>query len=135
MATTGDIGYLDEDGYLYLTDRVDFTIVAGGVNIYPQEIEDVLVEHPKVADVAVIGVPHQDLGEEVKAVVEPLAGVEADDALAQELIDFCGERLARFKVPRSVDFVAELPRTPGGKVVKREIQDSYVRPAAHADRS
>jgi acyl-coenzyme A synthetase/AMP-(fatty) acid ligase len=129
LATTGDVGYLDEDGYLYLTDRVDFTIVAGGVNIYPQEIEDVLLEHPKVADVAVIGVPNEDLGEAVKAIVEPRVGVDGDDELAQDLIDFCLARLARFKVPRSVDFVRELPRTPGGKVVKRELTQRYRREA------
>jgi long-chain acyl-CoA synthetase len=125
LSTTGDAGYLDEDGYLYLTDRVDFTIVAGGVNIYPQEIEDALLEHPKVADAAVFGVPNDDLGEEVKAVVEPSSGVPGGDELARELIDFCGERLARFKVPRSVHFVVELPRTPGGKVVKRQLREMY----------
>lgn len=135
MSTTGDVGYLDEDGYLYMTDRLDFTIVSGGVNVYPQEIEDVLLEHPKVADVAVIGVPNRDLGEEVKAVVEPATGVEATDELEQELIDFATEQLARFKVPRSVDFVDLLPRTEAGKVVKREIRDPYWQTADDAERS
>jgi acyl-coenzyme A synthetase/AMP-(fatty) acid ligase len=135
MSTTGDIGYLDEDGFLYVTDRIDFTIVAGGVNIYPQEIEDVLLEHPKVADVAVVGVPHPDLGEEVKAVVEPAPGVVRTSELEQELIAFARERLARFKVPRSVDFVDALPRTEGGKVVKREIRDPFWKTAESAERS
>jgi long-chain acyl-CoA synthetase len=108
-------------------------IVSGGVNIYPQEIEDVFVEHPSVADVAVIGVPNRDLGEEVKALVQPAPGVEANDELAQELADFCKERLARFKLPRTIDFVDELPRTPGGKLLKRELRDPYWREPAHAE--
>ena len=135
MSTTGDVGYLDEDGYLFLTDRLDFTIVAGGVNIYPQEIEDVLVEHPMVADAAVVGVPNTELGEEVKAVVEPKPGVVAGSDFEQELIAFCRDRLARFKVPRSVDFVSQLPRTDSGKIVKREIRDPYWSAAHDAART
>ncbi|MTD14206.1 AMP-binding protein [Nakamurella sp. YIM 132087] len=126
MSTTGDIGHLDADGYLYLTDRVGFTIISGGVNIYPVEIEEVLVEHPAVADAAVIGVPHDDLGEEVKAVVELTAGHRPSPELAAEIIEFCRGRLARYKCPRSVDFAATLPRTATGKLVKRTLRDAYV---------
>jgi long-chain acyl-CoA synthetase len=132
MATTGDVGYLDADGYLYLTDRADFTIVAGGVNIYPQEIEDVLIEHPSVLDAAVVGVPNRDLGEEVKAVVQLVPSTTPGDELEGELISFCRARLARFKVPRTVDFVTELPRTAGGKLRKREIRDPYWRDSVAA---
>ncbi|ANZ23546.1 MULTISPECIES: acyl-CoA synthetase [Rhodococcus] len=117
-ATTGDIGYLDEDDYLFLTDRAKFTIISGGVNIYPQEIENALALHPKVFDVAVIGVPDAEMGESVKAVVQPAAGVAGDDALAAELIAYCRDRIAGYKCPRSVDFVDALPRTPTGKLVK-----------------
>jgi acyl-CoA synthetase (AMP-forming)/AMP-acid ligase II len=123
--TLGDVGYLDEDGWLYLTDRKAHMIISGGVNIYPQEVENVLVLHPKVADVAVIGVPDDDLGEQVKAVVQPADGVDADEALERELISHCREHLARYKCPRSVDVVAELPRLPTGKLYKRLLRDRY----------
>jgi fatty-acyl-CoA synthase len=121
----GDVGYVDADGYLFLTDRKSFMIISGGVNIYPQQVEDVLVLHPKVADVGVIGVPNEDFGEEVKAVVQPAPGVEPDEALGTELIAFCRERLAHYMVPRSVDFWDELPRLPTGKLYKNEIRKHY----------
>jgi long-chain acyl-CoA synthetase len=121
----GDVGYIDDDGFLYLTDRASFMIIAGGVNIYPQEIENELIMHPKVEDVAVIGVPHPDFGEEVKAIVQPIAGVVADDALAEELISYTRECLAAYKCPRSIDFEAELPRLPTGKLYKRLLKDRY----------
>ncbi|MCP4962061.1 MAG: acyl-CoA synthetase [Actinomycetia bacterium] len=121
----GDVGYLDEDGYLFLTDRKAYMIISGGVNIYPQEIEDVLILHPAVGDVAVFGVPHPEFGEEVKAVVEPLDG-EADlDELRVELEAYARQHLARYKVPRSFDFVDELPRLPTGKLYKRKLRDAY----------
>jgi len=129
-STLGDIGYLDEEGYLYLTDRKAFMIISGGVNIYPQEIEDALILHPKVADVAVFGIPNEDMGEEVKAVVEPAPGVEPSPELERELIEFVRERIAHYKVPRSVDFIAEMPRLPTGKLYKRLLRDQYVKDAA-----
>jgi long-chain acyl-CoA synthetase len=118
----GDLGYVDEDGYLFLTDRKAFMIISGGVNIYPQEIEDVLVVHPAVADAAVIGIPHEEMGEQVKAFVQPAEGVEGSPDLEQQLIDYVKGRIARFKAPRSVEFVDALPRTPTGKLVKGELQ-------------
>ncbi|MEM7092763.1 MAG: acyl-CoA synthetase [Actinomycetota bacterium] len=121
----GDVGYLDDDGFLYLTDRESFMIISGGVNIYPQEIEDAMVMHPKVADVAVFGVPNPDTGEEVKAVVQLADGVEATDAVAGELMEHARENLARYKVPRSIDFEAELPRLETGKLYKRILKDRY----------
>ena len=121
----GDVGYLDEDGYLYLTDRKAFMIISGGVNIYPQEVEDALILHEKVGDVAVFGVPNEDFGEEVKAVVEPAPGVEPGPELEEELIAFARVHLAHYMVPRSVDFVAELPRLPTGKLYKRLLRDRY----------
>ena len=124
-STLGDIGYLDEDGFLYLTDRKAHMIISGGVNIYPQETENILITHPKVADVAVIGVPNEDFGEEVKAVVQLLETVDASPELAQELIDFCNERISHYKCPRSVDFEAQLPRHPTGKLYKRLLKDRY----------
>ncbi|GAA1844677.1 acyl-CoA synthetase [Pseudonocardia alni subsp. carboxydivorans] len=124
--TTGDLGYLDEDGYLFLTDRKAFMIISGGVNIYPQEVEDALALHPKVLDVAVIGVPDDEMGEKVKAVVQPPEGVDAGPELERELIDFVRERIAHYKAPSSVDFTDFLPRTPTGKLVKRELRDRYV---------
>jgi len=124
-STLGDIGYLDEEGYLFLTDRVAHTIISGGVNIYPQEVEDVLVVHPAVLDVAVIGVPHEEFGEEVKAVVQVAPGVTATAELASELIAYCRERIAAFKCPRSVDFTDALPRLPSGKLRKALLRERY----------
>jgi long-chain acyl-CoA synthetase len=124
-STVGDVGYLDDDGFLYLTDRKTYMIISGGVNIYPQETENLLITHPKVMDAAVIGVPNDDLGEEVKAVVEPAPGVEAGPDLERELIAFCREHLAHFKCPRTVDFEAQLPRLPTGKLYKRLLRDRY----------
>jgi len=121
----GDIGYLDGDGYLYLTDRESFMIISGGVNIYPQEIEDAMVMHPKVADIAVIGVPNADLGEEVKAVVQPADGVLADQQTRNELLAHAAGLLARYKVPRSIDFIDQLPRLETGKLYKRRLRDAY----------
>jgi long-chain acyl-CoA synthetase len=125
MSTVGDVGYVDADGYLHLTDRATFMIISGGVNIYPQECENLLITHPKIADAAVFGVPNSDLGEEVKAVVQPMPGVEPGPELAEELIAFCGQSLSRQKVPRSVDFENELPRLPTGKLYKRLLRDRY----------
>ena len=121
----GDMGYLDEDGYLYLTDRSTFMIVSGGVNIYPQEVENLLVMHPKLVDAAVFGVPNDEFGEEVKAVVQPVEGVEPGPALEAELIDYCRTHLATYKCPRSVEFDPELPRDPNGKLYKRRIRERY----------
>jgi long-chain acyl-CoA synthetase len=125
MSTVGDVGYVDDDNFLYLTDRTTFMIISGGVNIYPQECENLLISHPKVADAAVFGVPNVDLGEEVKAVVQPLSGVMPGPELAEELIEFCAQSLSRQKVPRSIDFEAELPRLPTGKLYKRLLRDRY----------
>lgn len=121
----GDIGYLDAEGYLYLTDRKAFMIVSGGVNIYPQQIEDALALHPAVDDVAVIGVPNPDLGEEARAVIQPAPGVAGSDELARELIEFVAEKLGKQLAPRSVDFVDELPRMPTGKLAKRVLREKY----------
>jgi long-chain acyl-CoA synthetase len=125
MSTVGDVGYVDADRYLYLTDRATFMIISGGVNIYPQECENLLITHPKIADAAVFGVPNADLGEEVKAVVQPMPGIEPCQQLAEELIAFCGQSLARQKVPRSIDFEDQLPRLPTGKLYKRLLRDRY----------
>ena len=125
MSTVGDVGYVDIDGYLHLTDRATFMIISGGVNIYPQECENLLITHPKVADAAVFGVPNADLGEEVKAVVQLMPEIDPSPAVAEELIAFCGRHLARQKVPRSVDFDPELPRLPTGKLYKRLLRDRY----------
>ena len=125
MSTVGDVGYVDKDGYLYLTDRATFMIISGGVNIYPQECENLLITHPKIADAAVFGVPNPDLGEEVKAVVQPMPGVPAGPDLAEELLLFCSQSLSRQKVPRSIDFEDELPRLPTGKLYKRLLRDRY----------
>ncbi len=125
-STLGDIGYLDAEGYLYLTDRKAYMIISGGVNIYPQETEDVLILHPAVADVAVFGIPNAEMGEEVKAVVQPRDMAEAGPELAEQLIAFCRTRLSALKCPRSIDFLAELPRTPTGKLVKRHLRDQYL---------
>ena len=123
--TLGDIGYVDEDGFLYLTDRKSHMIISGGVNIYPQEAENVLAVHPRVADVAVFGVPDPEMGEQVKAVVQPVSMADAGPELEGELIAYCRERLAHYKCPRSVDFRAELPRHPTGKLLKRLLRDEY----------
>lgn len=125
MTTVGDVGFVDGDNFLFLTDRKTFMIISGGVNIYPQETENLLITHPKVADAAVFGVPNVDLGEEVKAVVQPMPGVESDDAFAAELTAFCAEHLSRQKVPRTIDFDPELPRLPTGKLYKRKLRDRY----------
>ena len=125
LSTVGDIGYVDGEGYLYLTDRASFMIISGGVNIYPQECENLLITHPKIADAAVFGVPNADLGEEVKAVVQPMPGVLPGPDLAEELIAYCSQSLSRQKVPRSIDFEAELPRLPTGKLYKRLLRDRY----------
>jgi len=124
-STLGDVGYLDGEGYLYLTDRKSYMIISGGVNIYPQETEDVLITHPDVADVAVFGVPNEEMGEEVKAVVQPHDMARAGKALEQQLMLFCRAKLSPIKCPRSIDFEAELPRTPTGKLVKRHLRDRY----------
>jgi acyl-CoA synthetase (AMP-forming)/AMP-acid ligase II len=127
-STLGDVGYLDEDGFLYLTDRKAFMIISGGVNIYPQESENVLINHPRVVDVAVFGVPNDEFGEEVKAVVQPDAMPANDEeakALERELIAYCRSHLADLKCPRSVDFRPELPRHPTGKLYKRLLKDEY----------
>lgn len=126
-ATFGDVGYLDEDGYLYLTDRKAHMIVSGGVNIYPQEAESVLHCHPAVADVAVIGVPNEEYGEEVKAVIQPKEEVVDPETLANDIIAFCRKRLSPVKCPRSIDFVDELPRNEAGKLVKRLVKEPYWR--------
>jgi long-chain acyl-CoA synthetase len=122
LFTLQDIGYLDEDGYLFLCDRKNDMIITGGVNVYPAEIEGELVCHPKVADVAVFGVPHADWGEEIKAVVQPADGVVADEALTEELLEFASTRLAKFKLPRTIEYLAELPRDPNGKLYKRKLR-------------
>ncbi|HQT80123.1 MAG TPA: AMP-binding protein, partial [Rhodopila sp.] len=124
-STLGDIGYLDDDGFLYLTDRKAFMIISGGVNIYPREIEDVLIQHPAVRDVAVFGIPDAEMGEQVKAVVEPMADAGPSDALAQALIEHARARLAHYKVPKSVDFMDELPRLPTGKLYKQALRAAY----------
>jgi acyl-CoA synthetase (AMP-forming)/AMP-acid ligase II len=137
-ASLGDIGWVDEEGYLYLTDRVANTIISGGVNIYPREVEDVLVMHPRVADVAVIGVAHPEMGESVRAIVEPVGPVEPgpvesgpvedEEAFAEELITFCRDRLTHYKCPTSIALVDELPRLPTGKIAKRLFDDSLRAP-------
>jgi long-chain acyl-CoA synthetase len=123
--TLGDVGYLDDDGWLFLTDRSAHLIISGGVNIYPAEVEAVLLTHPAVGDVGVIGVPNHEWGEEVKAIVEPQPGVEGTPELAAELLAYCRERLASFKCPRSVDFTAELPRHDNGKLYKQALRQAY----------
>jgi len=132
MFTIGDIGYLDAEGFLYLTDRQSNMIISGGVNIYPQETENHLVMHPKVSDVAVIGVPNEDLGEEVKAVVVPSPGVTPGPELERELIDFCRASLAHYKCPRTIDFASDVPRTETGKMAKRRLREKYW--SGHASR-
>jgi long-chain acyl-CoA synthetase len=125
FVTVGDVGYLDEDGWLFLCGRKNETIISGGVNIYPAEIEAVLLEHPAVRDVAVFGVPNDDWGEEIKAVVEIDGICEPADDLAQELAAFAAARLAKFKLPKSIEFTTQLPRDPNGKLYKRALRDPY----------
>ena len=123
--TVGDIGYLDDAGYLFLCDRKADMIISGGVNIYPAEVESVLLMHPKVADAAVFGIPDEDWGEQVKAVIELAPGVEPGPALADEILAFCLERTAKYKAPRSIDFTTSMPRDPNGKLYKRKLRDPY----------
>ena len=123
--TLGDVGWVDEEGFLYLTDRKSFMIISGGVNIYPQEIENLLIGHPKVADVAVVGGPHEEMGEQVIAVIQPADWTEAGDALRDELMAFARANLSHVKSPRKLDFMEELPRHPTGKLYKRLIRDAY----------
>jgi long-chain acyl-CoA synthetase len=123
--TLGDVGYVDGEGYLYLTDRKAYMIISGGVNIYPQEVENLLITHPKVMDAAVIGVPNEEFGEEVRAVVQAVDPALHGPALAQELIEFCRASLSRIKCPRAIDFDPGLPRHANGKLYKRLIRDRY----------
>ncbi|MBN8607508.1 MAG: acyl-CoA synthetase [Caulobacterales bacterium] len=123
--TLGDVGWVDEEGFLYLTDRKSFMIISGGVNIYPQEIENLLVTHPKVADAAVVGAPDEEMGEKVVAVVQPLDWAQAGDALRDELMAYVRAHLSHVKAPRVLDFMEELPRHPTGKLYKRLIRDAY----------
>jgi long-chain acyl-CoA synthetase len=128
--TVGDIGRLDEEGYLFLTDRKDFMIISGGVNIYPQAVEDALIVHPKVLDAAVIGVPNPEYGEEVKAIVQPVDWAQAGEALSAELMAWCRSRISAVSCPRSVEFVRELPRLASGKLAKHELRRQYSAPRA-----
>ena len=125
MTTVGDVGYVDEDGFLFLTDRKTFMIISGGVNIYPQESEDLLIAHPKVADAAVFGVPNVDLGEEVKAVIQVVPGIVEDELLTEELLRYLADHLSRQKIPRSIDYIEQMPRLPTGKLYKRLLRDQY----------
>ncbi len=124
-STLGDIGYVDEDGFLFLVDRKSYTIISGGVNIYPQEIEDLLLSHPDVEDAAVFGVPNDDMGEEVKAVIQLRPGVPAGEEAAQRIMHWCTGRLSKIKLPRSIDFRSNLPRSDSGKLMKRLLRDEY----------
>jgi long-chain acyl-CoA synthetase len=121
----GDVGWVDEDGFLYLTDRKSFMIISGGVNVYPQEIENLLIGHPKVADVAVVGAPDEEMGEKVVAVIQPANWAEAGDELAAELNEFVRANLSGVKRPRQFDFMEQLPRHDTGKIYKRLIRDAY----------
>jgi long-chain acyl-CoA synthetase len=123
--TVGDVGYLDDDGFLFLSDRKIDMIISGGANIYPAEIENVLLAHPQVVDAAVFGIPDEDWGEQVKAVIEPVDGVEGSPELAADILAFCEGRLAKFKIPKSIDFTNEMPRDPNGKLYKRKLRDPY----------
>ena len=123
--TVGDIGYLNDDRYLFLCDRKADMIISGGVNIYPAEIESVLLTHPKIADAAVFGIPHEDWGEEVKAVIEPADGVAPGESLAADVLAFCADKLAKYKLPKTVDFIEHMPRDPNGKLYKRKLRDPY----------
>jgi long-chain acyl-CoA synthetase len=123
--TVGDIGYLTEDGFLFLSDRKADMIISGGANIYPAEIENEIVVHPKVADVAVFGIPDEEWGEQIKAVVEPAEGVAAGPELAAEILSSLEGRLAKMKWPRSIDFIEVMPREPNGKLLKRKLRAPY----------
>jgi long-chain acyl-CoA synthetase len=125
MSTVGDVGYIDEDGFIYLTDRESFMIISGGVNIYPQECENLLATHPKVRDAAVFGVPNEEMGEEVKAVVQLMPSAEPGPETEAELIAFCRKHLAPIKCPRSIDFEDDFPRLPTGKLYKTALRDRY----------
>jgi long-chain acyl-CoA synthetase len=125
MSTVGDIGHVDDEGYVYLTDRAAFMIISGGVNIYPQECENLLVTHPKVADAAVFGAPNEEMGEEVKAVVQLMPKFKPGPEVEAELIAFCRDHLAHHKCPRSIDFEAQLPRLPTGKLYKGPLRERY----------
>ena len=125
LFTVGDMGYLTEDGWLFICDRKSDMIISGGSNIYPAEIEGVLIQHPKVSDIAVFGIPDNDWGESVKAVVELVDGVEASDTIAAEIQAYASENLAKYKLPKSIDFIGELPRLPTGKLYKRLLRDKY----------
>ncbi len=123
--TVGDVGELNDDGYLFLRDRKTDMIISGGANLYPAEIESELIQHPKIADVAVFGIPNDDWGEEIKAVVQPIEGVVGDAAFTEEILAWCKDRLAKMKTPRTFDYLAELPRDPNGKLYKRKLRDPY----------
>lgn len=123
--TLGDIGYLDEDGYLFLTDRKNFVIISGGVNIYPQEAENILIQHPDVYDVAVFGIPNSDMGEEVKAVVQPMDWNAANQGLETKLIEYCRSQMTHYKCPKSIDFEKSLPRQDNGKLYKKQLRAKY----------
>ena len=125
MSTAGDVGYVDEEDFIYLTDRESFMIISGGVNVYPQECENLLITHPKVRDAAVFGAPNEEMGEEVKAVVQLMPGVEPGPATEAELIAFCRQHLAHLKCPRSIDFEDDFPRLPTGKLYKTALRDRY----------
>jgi len=124
-STLGDIGWLDEDGFLYLTDRKSFMIISGGVNIYPQEIEDAIITHKQVADVAVIGAPDEDLGERLVAIVQPLDWSDSGEALAASIQEHLNGKLAKMKIPKQIDFMEQLPRHATGKLYKRLLRDTY----------
>jgi long-chain acyl-CoA synthetase len=123
--TVGDIGYLNDDGYLFLCDRKIDMIISGGANIYPTEVEAALLTHPGIGDAAVFGIPDDDWGEQVKAVIEPAPGVAPSPALADEILAWCAARIAKFKCPKTIDFIAEMPRDPNGKLYKRKLRDPY----------
>ncbi|MDP9183282.1 MAG: AMP-binding protein, partial [Actinomycetota bacterium] len=123
--TVGDIGYLDDEGFLFLTDRKSFMIISGGVNIYPQEIENALALHPKVIDVGVFGIPDAEMGQQVVAAIQLVEGVPASDEVREEIWSFLGDKLARFKLPRTIHFVEDLPRTPTGKLAKHLLAETY----------
>ena len=124
-STLGDIGYVDDEGYLFLTDRKNFVIISGGVNIYPQETENLIIQHPKVFDVAVIGVPDADMGEEMKAVIQPVDWADATDSFGREIMEHCREKLGPIKTPKSIDFDKAIPRQENGKLYKRLLRARY----------